>query len=326
MDVLVYGGGAVGLGLAASLLKAGKTVTILARADTAEQLRNDGLQQKGIFGTYHAPSTRFRIWETIAQDTGGNPFDYVLVCTKSNASGPVARDLNDHPHVLGPHTKIVLCQNGWGNAGTFAAFFSEAMLFNARVITGFQRPRPNTVDITVHVAPVRIGSIYHDRTADIDPLCVAIQAGGLPCESTGEIVKDLWAKMLYNCALNPLGAIFRVPYGALGASPHTRAIMEDVVREVFQVMAAAGHETYWSRPEDYLSLFFDELIPTTAKHEASTLQDIRAGKPTEIDALNGAVVTLGDRYGVDVRTNRQICRMIKFAENGGAPDLKQDQG
>jgi 2-dehydropantoate 2-reductase len=239
-----------------------------------------------------------------------------LVCTKSNASRATAQDLNDHFHVCGSQTSIVLCQNGWGNADVFASFFPESVLFNARVITGFQRPRPNTVDITVHVAPVCIGSIYHGRTADINPLCTAIQAGGLPCESTAEIVKDLWAKMLYNCALNPLGAIFRVPYGALGASPHTRAIMEDVVREIFQVMAAAGYETYWRRPEDYLTLLFDELIPTTAKHEASTLQDIRAGKPTEIDTLNGAVVTLGDRNGIDVPVNRQICRMIKFAENG----------
>jgi ketopantoate reductase len=45
MNVLVYGGGAVGLGLAASLVKAGKTVTILAREETADQLRNEGLQQ-----------------------------------------------------------------------------------------------------------------------------------------------------------------------------------------------------------------------------------------------------------------------------------------
>lgn len=314
MKVLIYGGGAVGIGLASALIEAGAAVDIVARGETATRLRREGLSRTGVFGEAHAPVGSFGMMEDLPVNSE-TVYDHILVCIKSYDSEFAAQNLHRHGEILDSRSNIVLCQNGWGNAEIFAALFEKRNLYNARIITGFQRRALNLVDVTVHVDAIRIGSIYHRDTAAIESLCEAVSQGGIPCKPTGSIAGDLWAKMLYNCALNALGAVFDVPYGELGRSIHTRSVMADIVGEVFAVMEKGGFETTWKMAEDYLSTFFDHLIPVTAKHEASTLQDIRAGKRTEIDALNGAVVRLGDTYGVEVPVNRTITEMIKFLES-----------
>ena len=120
--------------------------------------------------------------------------------------------------------------------------------------------------------------------------------------------------MLFNCPLNALGAVLGVSYGRLAESKWTRRVMELIIDEVFMVMEAAGYRTYWNSKEAYLAVFYDTLIPRTAGHYASTLQDLRAGKRTEIDALNGAIVALGEAHDVVVPMNKMMCQIIRYLE------------
>ena len=190
-----------------------------------------------------------------------------------------------------------------------------ARVFNARVITGFRRPEPNHAEITAHAQPIRIGHLRHGDTSAVDALCAAIDAGGLPCEASPEVAADLWAKMLYNGCLNPLGALLGVPYGALADDPSTRELMASLAHEIFAVMQAAGFRTHWDDADAWLTSFFDEILPPTRAHESSTLQDLRAGRRTEIDALTGVVVSLGAAHGVATPTNDAVLRLVQFAES-----------
>jgi 2-dehydropantoate 2-reductase len=122
--------------------------------------------------------------------------------------------------------------------------------------------------------------------------------------------------MLYNCALNPLGAILDVPYGELAKSPFTKDLMNRITGEVFAVMTAAGFRTHWQSAEGFLKAFYDKLVPATAGHKSSMLQDIAAGKKTEIDSLTGAVLALADRHHIDVPYNRAVFSLIKFLSAG----------
>ena len=311
-DVLIYGGGSVGLGIASCLLKSGMSVTIVARDNTAACLRRDGLYRKGILGSFHAEASEFQ--SVTSLDAINRAFDYILVCTKSGDSYQAAQDIAAHPHCTHDSTRIVLFQNGWGNADVFASFFPKEQVYNARVITGFSRPKPNQVMITVHADAIHIGSIFGGNPTETEGLCTAIDRGGIPCQITSEIVKDLWAKMLYNCALNPLGAILDVPYGKLAESDASMMIMNHIVEEIFQILAASGYQTYWTHAEDFLNVFYEKLIPATAEHKSSTLQDIQAKKKTEIEALNGAVIRLAEHHQIDVPYNQSVYAMIKFIE------------
>ena len=312
MKVLVFGGGAVGLGLSSCLLVSGCSPDIVARKNTAAALKEKGLIRSGLIG--QAAFETVHAYADITDIPSKTPYDYVLVCTKSHDSENAAKILARHQDRINEKTCLVLCQNGWGNREIFIRYFPEHQVYNARVITGFQRHEPNHVEITVHVQPVTLGSLTQNPCPELIPLRDAIRKGGLSSEITDTIEKDLWAKMLFNCSLNPLGAIFDVPYGDLKQSEHSRQIMADVVREIFDVLNASGNSSYWENPEVYFAFLLDTLIPGTARHKSSTLQDIRMKKQTEIDALTGAVVALADRHGVNVPVNRMLYRMIKFME------------
>jgi 2-dehydropantoate 2-reductase len=313
MKILIYGGGAVGLGIASCLLKARSDVHILARPETVTAVRQAGLIRTGIFGNYSARAGTFGVGSSLKEFLK-KQFDYILVCTKSFDSKAVAEDISSHKALLKEHGSIVLFQNGWGNAEIFSSLLPKKNVYNARVITGFIRPQKNAVDITVHADAIHIGSLYANNLEHIQPLCEAITAGDIPCQIVPDIEKDLWAKMLYNCALNPLSAICRVPYGRLGESEQTKQIMDMIIREIFLVMRTANFSTYWNSPEDYLPIFYTRLIPLTARHESSTFQDLRAGKRTEIDAFNGAVVKLGQQYGLTAPANAIVYNIITFLE------------
>ncbi len=313
MRVLIYGGGAVGLGIASCLVHPENRIDIMARAETADALREAGLVRTGIFGGVRAEPASFGCFTTLDQAVG--PYDFVLVCTKSFDSAAAARDLAEHRDRTGRNARLVLFQNGWGNAESFCAHFEKHRVYNARVITGFHRHRPNEVEITVHADAIRIGSLFGGDLSAVANLCRAIRAGGIPCEKTDAIEKDLWAKMLYNCALNPLGAILGVPYGALAQQATTRGLMDQIVQEAFAVMRAAGYRTHWPSAGEFLEMFYGRLVPDTAEHKSSMLQDIAAGKRTEIDALNGAVIRLAAAHGLDVPYNHTVCNLIRFIEN-----------
>jgi 2-dehydropantoate 2-reductase len=313
MRVLIYGGGSVGLGIASCLIKSEVQVDIVARENTVKLLRNEGLVRTGIFGDYHARPEDFGSYSSL-REIQAKVFDYVLVCIKSFDSRDAAKDLSEHAFLLGEQTKIVLFQNGWGNAEIFLSFFGKDQVYNARVITGFRRLQANKVTITVHADSIHIGSLFVTDLSGIAGLCKCISTGDIPCQTTDAIEKDLWAKMLYNCALNPLGAILDVPYGELAANEFTRAIMNSIVEEVFKVMAAAGYKTHWECAKDFLEAFYANLVPSTAEHKSSTLQDILAKKKTEIEALNGAVIRLAERHKVDAAYNAAVYNMVKFIE------------
>lgn len=314
MRVLCYGGGAVGLGLASLLIESGAGVQIVARPATVEALRHEGLRRTGLFGEHLAGPEEFLCAADLAQ-LPHDPPAFALVCVKSYDTDTVAAEMARHAWLAeAADTTFVLCQNGWGSADLFAHALGPDRIYNARIITGFRRPAGHHVDITVHADAVRIGSLFGQPMSRVEPLCAALREGGIGCEATDTIERDLWAKMLYNCALNGLGAILGVPYGKLGEHAATRELMAAIVAETFAAMTAGGYRTHWPNPAEFLGDFYAKSLPATAAHEPSTLQDLRAGKSTEIDALNGAVAALAREHHLSAPYNLAVTRMVHFLE------------
>ena len=314
MKVLVFGVGAVGLGLSSFLLQGGHRVHLVGKEKTVLALRKYGLKRRGVFGEAYFSPQQLTASSNLAE-TGRETFDFYLICTKSLDTENSARQLKEQSTLARQKSPIVLCQNGWGNAEIFSRFFPDRQVFNARVITGFIRPEPHVVDVTVHAQPVHLGSLFHEDSTCLLDLAEALSQGGIPSAITNDIGKDLWAKMLYNCALNALGAVLQVPYGHLGESENSRAIMKQIVEEVFQVMQGLGYTSHWQSAEEYLKYFYAKLLPNTHEHESSMLQDIRAGRNTEIEALNGVIVREGRKLEMDVSCNETVRNQILFLQS-----------
>lgn len=313
MRILNYGTGAVGLGINSCLLKSGQVVDMIARENTAKALNDRGLVRTGIFGNVTAPGSSFKCFTSL-REVPSQPYDFILVSTKSFNSEAAAKDISQYPKLINKQTKIILCQNGWGNAEIFAELFPKEQIYNARVITGFSRLKPNEVEITVHADAIQIGSLFHKKVDGLKKLAAFITKGGIPTEVTQHIEGDLWAKMLFNCALNPLGAILDVSYGTLGEHNYTKDIMNSIFEEIFNVMNAAGHKTHWASAKEYQDIFYSKFLPSTANHRSSTLQALKSGKRIEIEALTGIVVKLAERFSIPVPVNKTIYYVIKFLE------------
>lgn len=315
MGHVVVGAGAVGLGIGSALLAAGEDVAFVARGETARALRREGLERTGLFGSARFPPDRFRILDSPAAIEAAPRA--IWVATKAFATAEVARTLAEVPLLLDAKIPVVSLQNGLGNAEALAARIAPARVLSAAILIGFRRGPPNRVDVTVCARPLQLGSLFGADLGTAAGLVAALEAGGIPAAVHPEIGRELWEKALYNCALNPMGALLEVPYGALADQPATRAIMDDAVREIFAVMGATGERTHWDDAERYLAHFYEVLLPPTATHESSMLQDVRAGRRTEIDALCGEIVRRGTVAGVPTPVNRALETLIRAREARG---------
>ena len=310
---LVIGSGAVGLALGSAFIAAGRRPRLLARQGTAEALRRHGLSRVGILGERTDPPDSFDLG-LAPGDFPPPPASAALVCTKSFDTAAVAETLATASDALERDAPIILCQNGWGHAEHFTPHFEAERIFVATIMTGFRRPTPHVSEITVHARPIQMGSLYGHSTAALGPIADALTAGGIACALTNQMEAEAWAKILYNSCLNPLGAVLGRPYGALADDPTTRRTMDALARETFSVISAAGIQTLWPDADTWLAHFYTELVPPTANHESSMLQDLRAGRRTEIESLTGAIVRLAETHGVAVPTHRELRARITTAE------------
>ena len=312
MNILLIGAGGVGIGIATSVLSQGAKLSVYATGETAKAIRENGLERTGLFTHYSFEGVP--VYDDY-KDIPKNHFDYIFVASKTTANADIAKNLDEHKEILKDDTKIIIFQNGFGNDEPYLKYFSKERVFVARVITGFRRPERYISEVTVYTEPILLGSLQKENPQCLAKIAEMISESGINCELTDEIDKYLWAKMLYNCALNPLGAILDVNYGRLTENEYSKEIMNSIIDEIFEVIQASGYSTLWDNPDDYKDLFYSKLVPDTYNHYSSTHQDIQRKIRTEIDSLNGKVIELGEKNNIDVTTNRIIYNQIKAIES-----------
>ena len=142
-------------------------------------------------------------------------------------------------------------------------------------------------------------------------------SAGIPAKASDNIMREIWHKVLYNIALNPLSAIFQITYGQIADNPHTRWLAKKMINEAFQVAMASGQHLGMNAADEYLKILWNEKLPPTRDHRSSMLQDILRGKKTEIDFINGAIVRMGAEYGIGTPYNSAVVSMVKAKESLG---------
>jgi len=309
MNVLVMGAGALGSILGAFLARAGHAVTLVGRVPHMDAIRRGGLNITGIWGTHRVSD--LAVYSAI-EEVPARDFDVVFIAVKSYDT---AAAIDAVKPLLAQNTLVVSYQNGLGNAEAIAEAIGWSRVVEAMVIFGVHIPEPGHVDVTVIARPTALG-VYPGgpQEARVRNLAEALDAAELPTVYSSEIAGELWRKVAYNSALNALCALLDVPYGKLPEMPETRAIMTDVVSELYAVAAARGIRMDPPAPAEYMNLFYEKLVPPTAAHYGSTHEDFRRLRRTEIDALNGAIVRFGDEVGVDCAVNRTLLRLVKARE------------
>jgi len=270
VKTLVFGAGAIG-SLLGGLLSIENEVTIVARKPHVDAVNRRGLRISRV--------TNRIAWPTARIDAPADAPDVVFITTKAYDTERAV----DALRAFWRRSLFVTLQNGLGNA--------EALAANAdRVIAG------TTTHGVTFVAPGEIvhagagdtvvGPVKGVDSADTQHLADVLTAAGVPTTVTSDARRELWAKAVVNAAINPLTAVLRVPNGVLVETDDLRHPVEILATEGATAAADAGVPL---EPSD-LAAKAVEVAARTAKNRSSMLQDIEAGRRTEVDAITGALV------------------------------------
>lgn len=308
MNILVYGAGAIGSVIGGFLANGGHKVSFLGRPWHMDRINEIGLFITGIWGDQLVDD--IDTYTEIDQIPANTEFDFVLITVKSYDTEKAGREVKG---LIKDNTLVMHLQNGLGNAEKLLNYVPEDKLITGRVIFGVEI-EPGVVKVTVSADEIVLGTFGSVPAPTIKEVSDIFSRAGLPARLSTSIDKHLWAKALYNCALNPLATILEVPYGFLAENEYTKEIMDKVVEEIYQVGGEMKVDFEPPTAEEYRDLFYSKLVPATAEHHASMLQDIKRGKTTEIDALNKAISEYGERYGVETPYNTLLTNLIKAKE------------
>ena len=308
--ILVAGAGALGSVFGGFLQRAGHAVTLLGRGAHLDAIATNGLHVEGLWGTHHI--TGFQLVTSAAELHGA--FDAILVTVKSYDTRAMATAVAP---VLATDGVAISLQNGLGNLEALAEHVGAQRVLGGRVIFGAEIIAPGHVRVTVYADQVLLGAYRRDLAAAAEHAhlwaeCFA--AAGSPTAYCDDVAAALWGKVLYNAALNPLGALLGVHYGALGGDANTRAIMDAVIDEAFAVAVAESVSLPWPSAAAYRAEFYQRLVPSTFDHRSSMLQDLERGRRTEIDAINGEVWKRGSAHGIVTPVNALLTRLVHARE------------
>ena len=308
---LIFGAGAMGQALGCMLASDGNKVTLVLRERFTRVIRLNGLSVSGIFGDYHIGADALQL-KTSITNTEGSHYDAILITAKSYDTRTAVQDLATLQSCNCP---VVSMQNGCGNIEQLIGAFGPERSFGASVITGFEIASPGQVRITVTADDIQLGAGNRGTIPEqASSIAAAITRAGLPCIAVEDVHQSLFAKLLYNCALNPLGAVLGVNYGTLADIPETRVIMDGIIDEAFTVVSALGAKLPWKNAAQYKTFFYETLVPATYDHRPSMLQDLEQGKPTEVDGLVGYVSTHGRANNIDTPRCDLLGALIRFKE------------
>ncbi len=314
MKILVMGAGAIGSVFGGFLAKSGCDVYLIGREPYIRAIQDRGLKISGIWGDHLIRN--FKSF-TSAGDIDNNAFDVIFLSTKSFDTEESVRKILP---LIGADTIIIALQNGLGNIDTIKRVSGKGQVLGARVIFGVELVEMGHFRVTVIADKVLIGSTEQDVPIQkIEEIASVIDRAGIPTAASTEIEKFMWMKVLYNCCLNATSALLDTCYGKLGDFEATREIIGAVIGEVLAVAKGRGVDTGFADRAAYEKFFYETLLPPTYAHHPSTLQDLKNGKKTEIDSLNGAIVRMGRELGIPTPVNWTLTQLIHGKENVG-PD------
>lgn len=298
MRIVVFGAGAMGSWIGGLLANAGHDVTLVARPEHAAVVAAKGLHVEGKTELHARP-------RAVARAADAPVPELLILAVKAYATRAA---LADAAPLLGARTLVLSMQNGLGNVERIAEVVDDRRVFAGVTTHGVTFVEPGRVR-HAGVGYFRVGSPFNEHekarvVADV------LRGAGLDVEHTDKIVGELWAKVVVNCAINPLTAITGLRNGALLEIPALRELMQRAVEEAVDVARAENAPL----PDEDMLLRARRVAELTASNKSSMLQDVERGRPTEIDAICGEIVARGVRHGIDTPVNLSLRALVKGIE------------
>lgn len=311
---LIFGAGLIGNFLAGCCLSKGFDVTLLGRDNMQQKLQN-GLIVSDYDGnkvSLDAPN-----FILAAQTT----FDIIWLTVKCTATESSVAGLKQ---AVGPQTVIVCCQNGFGSDEIIRQAFPDN-----RILIGIFGPNvalTSTSNDTAHFSRATQGKFVVESHPQLDPILRLLDSPLLPAHSSNNIVAEQWAKLQLNLA-NPVNALADVPVKTMIETAGYRAIIVALMYELLSVTKTLGIELpkvsavpgpwiprIMSLPNWAFMRLAQKMLAVDPAAKTSMCWDLQAGRNTEIEYLNAALVRQATKLGIACPVNRKIVELVHQVE------------
>lgn len=289
MRVSIIGPGAMGCLFAARLAGGGIATTLVDyKTDRAGRLATSGVRVETSNGDLSSkPSVSTEV---------PTKQDLVIVLTKAYTT----------PMLKLPHgVPVLTLQNGLGNVEVLC------QLVGSKNVLAGTTSEASTFLGEGHVRHTGSG-VTKVGTWTSCPADVAVQAlsrAGIKVERTDSPGQTLWEKVVVSAGINPLTALLNVPNGRLLELREARQLIRDLVVEAAKVAATEGYHFPYSLVERA-----EEVCRETGNNVSSMLQDVRAGRQTEIEAITGEILRRGELASLPAPRTRVVWQLLKGLE------------
>lgn len=326
LKIAIFGAGSTGCYLAGELALAGLDVSLICRQRIKDAIVTTG----GIHLTDYLGLDKVVMPRQLLTELKDETFDLVFVTVKCHQLEGVVAKLLAMTH---SQSSLVLMQNGLGSRDLVASALkqqhgSRQLLLGITPFNVLQKAN------AVFHKGTEGGFVFQEHDA-LQPIYHALTTHGFSCELKVDFESVIHGKLLLNLN-NALNAIMDLPIKQQLSQRPTRIWLAKAMREWLSVCRAAGVSLgqftrvkpqylpfILSLPDFLFSRLAKAMLSIDDKARSSMWEDIQAKRTTEIDYLNGAVVRLGQEYGVNTPVNAAIVEAIKLLEQGHKVSLTQ---
>ncbi len=297
-NVAILGAGAMGAAYAARFSDGPQfSPVFVARGPRYDFLRADGVT---VNGTHYAVPV-------VHPDESTAPADLVVVALKHHHLPEATKDLKN---VVGDGTTIVSVMNGLDSEEYLGSVYGmDKLLYTIAV--GIDAVRDGNKVVFTNPGKIIFGEPENSQISDrVRSVQEAFTRAGIAFDTPADMMRMLWWKFMVNVGVNQASAAMHAPYGVFQSSTEAQALMDSLMREVIVLAQRIGVNL----AEQDLDGWYAVLKSLSPEGKTSMLQDIEAGRKTEVEAFAGKVVDLGKKHGVPTPVNETLFSIVRVLE------------
>ena len=294
MRTIVLGTGGVGGYFGGLMARAGQDVGFVARGANLEALQAHGLRVHSVkSGDFQVPV------RASANPADLGEADLVLFCVKSYDTVSAAESIRP---VMKPDTAVISLQNGVDNEEAIDSVLGPGHVMGGAAYIESTISEPGLISQMSGLCRLAFGELNRERTERASRIDQEFRAAGIDAVWSDDINQTLWLKFMFISAMAGLTTLTNQPIGPIVQCPESAEVLRAVIGEV----AAVGRAARVNIPDNAVDQTFNMAVSAPRTMKSSMQRDMERGRAIEIEALNGAVVRIGARYGVPTPVNSTI--------------------
>ncbi len=295
MNIVIVGAGAIG-SLFGALLAKNNSVVLVGRAPHITAIQHNGLNING--------KTHLHVKLSAVESVKDIPISPNLILLSVKSYDTETAIKHTVP-LIQDETVVVSLQNGLDNIEKIKHIVDKDCIVGGVTTHGAIFSNPGVIKHTGKGKTI-LGELDGIRSKRLENIVRIFNEAGIETQVSNDIVKEIWGKVIINSSINPLTAFFNCKNGYLLENPLLQKIVETISEESTNIAQAEGIKL--TTPD--MIQRTKEVIRDTASNYSSMLQSVQQRKKTEIDSMNGKLVTIGKQHRIDASLNKILVELV----------------